>query len=293
MPDGVIVKGVGGLYYGRDAEGCVTECKVRGLFRNLHVTPAVGDRVSFRLENSSPAVITDIYTRKTLLTRPLVANASTGVIVCSLKQPEISYLTIDKLIISNKAAGIDTLLCLNKCDLYGPEEIDVFLDYYGSSGIPAVCVSAKSGQNIDALRHLIDGRISVFAGVSGSGKSSIIARLTGREDIEIGGLSAKTRRGRHTTRHSELMAIGGDTYLMDTPDFRVTNPRALFAKSCGASMMIFMRIRIAVTVTCMHLNEPGCGVKKAVNEKKINPKRYENYVHICQTLKEQQKIKNK
>jgi ribosome biogenesis GTPase len=293
MPDGVIVKGVGGFYYVRDAEGCVTECKVRGLFRNLHVTPAVGDRVSFRLENSSPAVITDIYTRKTLLTRPLVANASTGVIVCSLKQPEISYLTIDKLIISNKAAGIDTLLCLNKCDLYGPEEIDVFLDYYGSSGIPAVCVSAKSGQNIDALRHLIDGRISVFAGVSGSGKSSIIARLTGREDIEIGGLSAKTRRGRHTTRHSELMAIGGDTYLMDTPGFSSYEPEGVVCEELWRFYDDFYAYSDCRYSTCMHLNEPGCGVKKAVNEKKINPKRYENYVHICQTLKEQQKIKNK
>jgi ribosome biogenesis GTPase len=136
------------------------------------------------------------------------------------------------------------------------------LDYYGSSGIPAVCVSAKSGQNIDALRHLIDGRISVFAGVSGSGKSSIIARLTGREDIEIGGLSARDARGRHTTRHSELMAIGGDTYLMDTPGFSSYNPRALFAKSCGASMMIFMRIRIAVTVHACTLTSPAAASKK-------------------------------
>jgi ribosome biogenesis GTPase len=289
MPDGTIVRGVGGFYYVRDAEGCVTECKVRGLFRNLHVTPAVGDRVSFRLENNSQAVITDIYPRKTLLIRPLVANASTGVVVCSLKQPEISYLTIDKLIISNKAAGIDTLLCLNKCDLYGTEEIDGFLDYYATSGIPAVCVSAKSGQNIEALRRLIDGRVSVFAGVSGSGKSSIIARLTGREDIEIGGLRAKTRRGKHTTRHSELRVGGGETYLMDTPGFSSYELEGVVFEELWRFYEDFYAYSYCLYSTCMHINEPCCGVKKAVNEKKINQKRYENYVQICQTLKKQQK----
>jgi ribosome biogenesis GTPase len=126
MPDGVIVKGVGGFYYVRDAEGCVTECKVRGLFRNLHVTPAVETASLFGLKTvRRPS--SRIFTReKRCLLGPLSPNASTGVIVCSLKQPEISYLTIDKLIISNKAAGIDTLLCLNKCDLYGPKKLTFF-----------------------------------------------------------------------------------------------------------------------------------------------------------------------
>ncbi len=117
MPEGILLKGVGGFYYVRDGEGRVTECKARGLFRNKRMTPAVGDRVVFQMETDVQGVITDILPRETLLNRPVVANATLGVAVCSLRQPDLSYLTLDKLIINNKTAGIETLLCLNKCDL--------------------------------------------------------------------------------------------------------------------------------------------------------------------------------
>lgn len=289
MPQGIILKGVGGFYYVRGINGAVTECKARGIFRNKGIIPAVGDRVIYRLENKTQGIITDICDRESLLFRPVVANATLGFIVCSLKSPEISYLTVDKLIISNKTAGIDTVLCLNKCDLCTEEEIDVFLDYYKACGVTIVCVSAKKLENIDRIRALIKGKISVFAGVSGSGKSSIIALLTGRRDVVTGGLSEKTQRGKNTTRHSELTVIDKDTYIMDTPGFSNFDLRGIKYEEIGRCYDDFYAYSDCRFSTCMHINEPDCGVKKAVSEKKICRKRYDNYVRICEEAKKQEK----
>ena len=212
--EGVIVKGVGGLYYARGEDGGTHVLRARGIFRRRHITPMVGDRVRFTPgQGEEHGWVEEILPRESQLVRPPVANVRYLVIVLA-PAPAPDYLLIDTLIAMALRQGIRPALVVNKCDLDGGTYEAVRSDYAGL-GAPLLAVSALSGQGMDGLRSLLASGVCCLAGQSGVGKSTLLCAATGLR-LQTGEISQKIHRGRHTTRHAELL-FSGEYRVLDTP----------------------------------------------------------------------------
>ncbi len=280
---GRIIKGVGGFYYVDTADGCF-ECRARGSFRSKKITPLVGDEVKILINNTTKTgAIDEILPRKNELLRPPVANVTQMAIVVSTVNPAPNLYLLDKMLASAEISGVEAIICMNKTDLDSGTEL---CDIYRGAGYSVVPLSAASGKNIDDLKEMLFGEVTVFAGNSGVGKSSILNCVTGGEYFETGEVSTRVDRGKHTTRHTELVPLDGGGYIIDTPGFGSLDISALQPENCAELFREFEKYAYDCRFgDCNHIAEPGCGVAAAVESGKISKSRYDSYVRLVSEIK--------
>ena len=283
--NGTIIKGIGGFYY-VEASGLVYECKAKGLFRKTGITPMVGDSVLIKLgSQGGENVIKEILPRINEFVRPPVSNVELSVIVAAAAEPEPVFSFIDKLLVMSEKKETDVVLVFNKCDLITEEDKNRIRDIYVGTGYPVVFISTYTGEGISELKDLISGRRCMMSGASGVGKSSIANALGGFQ-METGLISRKTQRGKHTTRHVELLTGEGGIMIFDTPgftSFEVLDMKPEELKYYYPEFEDHMEgCRFS---TCMHISEPECSIKEVVG-KEISSMRYDSYVKIYNELKE-------
>ena len=289
---GKIVKGIAGFYYVHVVESGVYECKAKGIFRKDGVKPLVGDDVEIEIthEKDMEGNIIRILPRKNELIRPAVANIDQALVVFAVTKPRPHFNLLDRFLVMMESRHIPAVLCFNKTDIARDKEIAGLKDIYSACGYPTVFTSAKEEDNIGELKKVLRGKTTAIAGPSGVGKSSLINLLQSEVKMETGNISAKIGRGKHTTRHSELIVLGEDSYIMDTPGFSslyVSDLEKEELKYCFPEFAPFEgQCRFS---GCGHTHEPGCAVKNAVEEGKIHPMRYENYVVIYGELQERKR----
>ncbi len=289
---GKIIKGIGGFYYVVCENGITYECKAKGVFRNRKIKPLVGDNVEIEIldEEKNLGNIEDILPRFNWLNRPAVANVDQTVIIFAVSAPAPNFNLLDRFLINMEQHEVPTVICFNKVDLEGFRQSEDICRSYTKSGYEVLFISAESGYGIDVLEAVIKGKTTVFAGPSGVGKSSTLNSLFPDANVQTGGLSEKIQRGKHTTRHSELMFVDDDTYIMDTPGFSSLYTEGIEAED----LKLYFPEIAAYTGTCKfnmcnHISEPGCLVKKAVSNGRISKMRYDDYVMIYNELKEKRK----
>ena len=272
---GIIIKGIGGFYYVKDENGEITECRARGLFRKDNIKPMIGDRVT--VENGS---LVKIDERKNSLIRPPVANIDNLVIVVAAASPSPDFTLIDKMIINAEIAGISPVICINKTDLADYREIEMV---YTLAGYPVVVVCAENNEGMDSLYPYLRGKTTAFSGLSGVGKSSILNIIT-ESKMETGNVSDRIQRGKHTTRHVELIELEDGGYVLDTPGFSSLEIEGIKAIELWEYFPEF-RTDACKFKGCSHINEPGCSVKDKLSEGMIAESRYESYCELYEKLK--------
>ena len=275
--EGSIIKGVGGFYYVSTDQGLFT-CKAKGAFRREGIVPVVGDRVRITVHTSGYAQIDEIFPRRNMLVRPAVANIDRLLIVLSAHLPEPDWLLADKLIVQATLNRIEPVMVLNKADEADPAIREAFERDYRL--FPRIVVSALSGEGLSALENAISGKVCCFAGQSAVGKSSLMNALLPDLDLPVGELTRKTDRGKHTTRHAQLWPCFGGA-LLDTPGFSLYEPESFVEKLLQDCYPEFVQADPCRFPGCMHISEPGCGVKKLIQDGRLSTTRYERYVEIA------------
>lgn len=279
MTEGVILKGVGSFYEVLTDSGQILTCKARGLFRRQGLVPTVGDRVLIDPQKSGYHLMQEILPRKNLLTRPAVANIDRVFLVISASRPEPDLILLDQLIIQAKRAAIDPVPVLNKIDEADGELMERFRQEYRD--FETVFVSAVTKEGTDLLRSKMEGRVTCFAGQSAVGKSSLLNSIFPELHLEVGTLSRKTERGKHTTRHASLVPFGSGAVL-DTPGFSLFEQEPLEQSELDACYPEFTRVSFPCRYPdCMHDTEPDCAVKDLVENGIMSEGRYERYLAIA------------
>ncbi len=284
---GRITKGVGGLYY-IDTEKGVYSGRARGKFRLQNIKPTIGDFVTITVldEIEKECSVDDILPRKNWLVRPSVANIDHVFIVFALKNPNPNLDLLDKFILVCEHNDLELTICLNKSDLLLKDEQVAIKELYESIGYEVILLSTYEDSGIKELKEKIMNKVSVFAGPSGVGKSSIFNKLFPDANMEIGGLSEKIQRGKHTTRHVELVEILEDTFLVDSPGFT-----SLSIEDIDKDILEFLFKEFRPYLTncrynnCIHIKESGCAIKEHVG-KEIDVDRYNRYVNFYNEMKD-------
>ncbi len=278
---GRIIKGVGGFYTVLREGGGRCICKARGLFRKQGMTPLPGDCVEFTVDAKGTGYLKTILPRKNELLRPAAANIDTLLIVIAASEPAADLELADKLLLYCEAQKIRPVLVINKCDAGPGETAERIAGQYARSIPDTVFVSARAGFGIDRLKELLPDSTVCLAGQSAVRKSSIINALLGLE-LETGELSRKTERGRHTTRHAELLEMSGGGLIADTPGFSLLESVPLEPEQIPRMYPEFSEYDGCCRfIGCMHVSEPDCAVKRAVEEGVISKERYTRYVKIA------------
>ncbi len=289
MKQGLIVKGVGGSYEVSSDDGIFT-CKAKGIFRNDRIKPLVGDKVEFEELPDGTGLITKLHDRTSVLIRPEVANATQAMLVFAVTDPKPSMNLADRFLINMEMSHVPAFIVFNKADLFTEDEIESYREVFKNTGYDVYFISAKCGIGIDALSERLNGNITVLAGPSGVGKSTLTNLLQDEDEMETGGLSEKIMRGKNTTRHSQLLKIKDGSYIIDTPGFTsfyVTNIDEKDLSLYYPEMKSF--IGKCYYTGCVHINEPDCEVKAALSKGLISKTRYENYKLIYEDIKKQKK----
>lgn len=279
---GTIIKGIGGFYYVKvDKE--IIECKARGKFRFDELTPLVGDKVEITVKNNK-GVVEKILPRTSELIRPNVANVTQAFVVFSIKSPDINLDLLNRFLILCESNDLKIIVFINKRDL--AEEADrLFVEkYFGSIGYQYYFIGAKIGEGIDTLsKHLMDN-VTVVCGPSGAGKSTLINKLCGSKIMETGEISEKNNRGKHTTRHSQLIEVEGG-FIVDTPGFSSLDITKIKKEELQHFFPEFDEYKYDCKFNgCMHFKEPSCAVKAAVEKGIINEQRYQSYTTILDEI---------
>ncbi len=276
---GLILKGVGSFYEVLTDNNDIKTCKARGLFRKQGLIPTVGDHVLIETQSKGYSLISEILPRKNLLIRPAAANIDRVFLVISASKPEPDYILLDQLIIQAKRSGIYPIPVLNKIDEAERGIPDQFCRMY--KYFETVLVSASSGEGTDELRRKMEGYVSCFAGQSAVGKSSLLNSLFPELHLEVGSLSKKTERGRHTTRHAQLVPFAHGAVL-DTPGFSLFEQEPLEQSELNACYPEFAFVSYSCRYPdCMHDSEPDCSIKELVQNKLFSEERYNRYITIA------------
>jgi len=277
MISGTIVKGIGGFYYVDTGEDIV-ECKARGHFRNKKMAPCVGDRVNISVDNDMKGTIDEIYPRINEFIRPPVSNIDELIIVTSVLNPAPDLTFIDKMLIIAHHSNVDVKICFNKFDLDDGSVNDI-VQLYRNAGYTAFTTSTVEDVGIDLIRNTFNNNIVAFSGFSGVGKSSLLNAVIGNECMQTGEVSDRLKRGKHTTRHVELIKFK-DGYIVDTPGFSMLDfPKEISKDLLKSYFPEFCEYEpLCKFSDCNHLgNSNVCAVCNAVSENKISSSRYENY----------------
>ncbi len=289
---GKIIKGIAGFYYVHIPMDGVYECKAKGVFRKEKQKPCVGDNVDIQIlsrEEKTGNVI-EILPRKNVLIRPAVANIDQALVIFAIARPKPNLNLLDRFLIAMKHQGVESVVCFNKQDIADEKERKLLREAYEKCGSQVLFSSAYTKEGIGQIREILQGKTTAVAGPSGVGKSSIINILKPEAGMETGSISKKIDRGRHTTRHSQLIALDGDTYIMDTPGFSSLFLQDLEKEELKHYFSEFdLYEKECRFQGCVHIHEPDCGVKKALEAGKISRIRYENYVELFQELKEKRR----
>ena len=287
VTEGLVVRSYSGYYY-VDCNGTMVTCKVKGHLKQKRFSLFTGDRVLLETVSDDPGegMITSILPRRNFLLRPAVANLDLLVITQALKQPDFSYLIMDKLLVLAEKAKVPVLIVLTKADLTETEQAERISSVYRNSGYQTFVISSLTGTGIDLLRKSLAGKVTAFGGPSGVGKSSALNAIQPGIARTIGEISSKISRGRHTTRYTELVPFNGG-YLADTPGFGNVLLENMMPEELAGCFPEFRTYESSCKFSpCSHIHEPVCGVKNAVKAGRIAPTRYDSYLEIYEELKE-------
>lgn len=289
---GKIMKGIAGFYYVGVAESGVYECKAKGIFRKDKIKPLVGDDVEIEVLNEEKKLgnIVKILPRRSELIRPAVANIDQALVIFAAREPKPNLSLLDRFLVIMEKQDVPVIICFNKQDLCDEEEVGRLKEIYEACGYPVVLASAKQGEGIEEIKALLRGKTTTVAGPSGVGKSSLTNLLQNEVQMETGEISKKLGRGRHTTRHSQIIQIEEDTWLYDTPGFTSFYVEEIEKEELRFYFREFSKYEGTCRFQgCTHTHEPGCMVKNALEEGKISKERYENYLELYGELKEKRK----
>jgi ribosome biogenesis GTPase len=292
--EGFIIKGIAGRYL-VGVNGDAYDCAARGILKKKNIRLLVGDKVIITLDDydKSKGIIEDVLARSNALVRPPVANVSQVVVVFAIKQPDPNMNLLDKLLAICAFHQLNVVLCFNKVDLDDHHKIDEIKEIYINVGYNLIPTSAKEHIEIDALKEALKDEISVFAGPSGVGKSSLLNEIEEDINLEVGGLSKKISRGKHTTRHCELMMLPEGGMVADTPGFTAMDVTEIDLEVLDTCFLEFVPfIEKCKFNNCMHIKEPGCAVKEAVKNKKIHENRYESYMYFVKEIEDHRRNKS-
>lgn len=290
---GKIIKGIAGFYYVHDGHETVYECRAKGIFRSRGIKPVVGDNVEFVVldEEKAEGSIEEILPRKNVLVRPASANVDQALVVFAITQPEPNLNLLDRFLIMMEAQEVPVTICFNKTDLGEKDRQEEYRKTYEQAGYPVLFVSSREEVGVERIREVLRGKTTILAGPSGVGKSSLTNQILPKAVMETGSISEKIKRGKHTTRHAELFCVEENTYLCDTPGF---SSMYLEDIESGALKYYFPEFEpfadaCKFQADCVHIGEPVCGVKDALESGKLRESRYENYRILYQELKEKER----
>ncbi len=287
MLEGIIIKGIGGFYYVKTDEG-IYESRARGVFREEKITPLIGDKVKIRINpEDNTGYIEEIKNRKSQLLRPPVANVKQAIVVMSVKKPNINYWLLDRFLLSIEHEKLNAVICINKTDLITDSEKKEIKNIYEKIGYKVIFTSTVDNVGIDELEDVLKDGVTVLAGPSGVGKSSLLNVIQPDLKLETGVISSKTKRGKHTTRHVELLELDMGGYVLDTPGFsaldlgfinREEELRNYFKEMKDVNYLCRFD-------SCLHDKEPDCEIKNRLGTGVISNSRYKNYLKFLNEIK--------
>lgn len=289
---GIIIKGIAGFYYVHIQEQGIFECKAKGVFRKEQKKPLVGDQVTIDCidEEQKKGIIIQIHSRFNRLIRPAVANVDQVLVVFSMTKPTPNFNLLDRFLIMMQQEDLPVVICFNKEDLVSFKECEYVERIYSNACKEVIFSSAQNEEGIERIKKCLYGKTTTIAGPSGVGKSSIINLLQSGIVMEIGAISEKIARGKHTTRHSELLTINENSYIMDTPGFSSLGLFELEKEELHRYYPEFLEYEQECKYnSCSHIHEPQCAIKEAVEKGLLHSVRYENYKLLYRELQEKRK----
>lgn len=284
MLKGKIIKALAGFYYVKSG-GNIYQCRARGKFRNISFKPLVGDEVSFQIENETEGYILDIDERRNEFIRPAICNIDQAIIVVSAKEPDFSTLLLDKFLMLVEQKNIKPVICVTKIDLVKDDDpIFKEINQYQQAGYEIHILSSTKKVGLETLKEIFTNKESVITGQSGVGKSTLLNALNIHLNLQTSHISKALGRGRHTTRHVELVEVLGGL-VADTPGFSSLELEFSAIEAANAYHDFKEYSQHCKFRGCLHDSEPNCEVKKAVQEGKITKQRYEHYLTFLNEIK--------
>lgn len=289
---GKIIKGIAGFYYVQTDQNSLYECKAKGIFRKEKMKPLVGDNVEISVidEKKKTGNVDQILERKNTLIRPAVANIDQVLVIFAVASPKPNLNLLDRFLVSMEKQGVPAVICFNKQDMADEAEQERLYHIYENSGCKVLFTCARTQEGIDRIRQLLKEKTTAVAGPSGVGKSTIVNLLAPEAQMETGEISKKIDRGKHTTRHSEILPVGEQTYICDTPGFTSLAVWDMEKEELKDYFREFAQYEGQCRfLGCTHTHEPGCKVKEALDMGKISRQRYDNYLEMYTELKEKRR----
>ena len=290
---GKIIKGIAGFYYVYVVESGIYECKAVGIFRKDKIKPLVGDMVRIEVlnEEKKEGSLVEILPRKNELIRPAVANVDQAMVIFAADFPKPNFSLLNRFLIMMERRNVSVVICFNKMDLLEEKDIQRLHEIYEPAGYRVLTISVKQKKGIEEVQALLDHKVTVVAGPSGVGKSSLTNSLQRDVEMETGEISKKLNRGKHTTRQSQLIELGDDSWFVDTPGFSSLYLEDMEKEELRLYFPEFDPYEGQCRYQgCTHTHEPGCAVKEALSEGKIEKLRYEGYLELYEELKDKKKM---